>query len=1047
MNRISLNEVHEKIIRALTDKNLLNSINSTEEKIQSLVLNKGFINKLSFLIGKDKISCRDIENLSMDILKVFSEEAPKDWLSYSFGFALNKIYPAYEFSQYDYKYEKATIILLKLINTIMGMFYCQELPKAIVEKIENNQNVQATTEDKDIEFNSFFRGKYVFEFIMLFNEIQDRYEYDRLIEIWRFSVDIANQLAEKGVLVNCGLIVNTLLIKHVDYCICKALECQETEGYTVDKFFTSICAENKLTEVNNLGENCYIGRFKEGHLPIEAIIIVYAALRINHKPSGKVEYSNKNTVIENIAKSCGNEAEANYVFNILLDFEDYLANKNLKIKFLSQKQATDKDKSLLDGSEIVDYIKNVAVDNNLKVMSTLNKDKDFGEFLELAKATTYRRDILAFLNIFEEFNLYLDDLKKLKLIEFLANYVEHNDSQVKVVAADILGKTLASYKGDRLKLWKNCIAQGVEKYSLQPNEEGILFVQYFVKAFINEMEGDCKEYIDFLIDYAKASLGDENKVTVILMSLMLVSIEKINGNQANRILSIVLDLFELNQERLTILGLYFIYVYKCYAYLNKDIFNKVKSYANNVNSDHRICVNYLKYKISLDIERNIELISVYNEFLDSKRRRLAEVFLANLKTEAYWIEKLVNIDFLMDIVKNSNDTIVLHTATHLCNLVKSSDRELVRSTAGKALYQVGEYLTMDQRNEISIELVKGIEVEGHKFSKYVPECLGRFALQLHTKELDECINNIRYIYLESSYETQSNALRALSVMLEYYLHSTSDMDYGQLEHRERLLTIISLIISGLVNENIGVRMDTMYYLGKYVFNSDELSEGDKYFVFKYSAKKLITLLEDKKENFVHFLNDTAALDHFYIFIKSFRINNENIDIPTNDKIAIYSDSFNPFLVENKNYISQLMKNGYDVYVYIDEFSCMEKNLPYKIRRRSAEIAIADQLNAFLFPENIIINLNSSNYMKMLSKVFANKGLQIFKADSVEKNIFRTSFIEDNTYKYLKAIGISRLDENQNKEIAKVREYSVEVVDDFCEKLTAEIGKYVFMYTN
>ncbi len=47
MNRISLNELHEEILEKLTQKDFIRRINVSEEKIQSLVLNKIFITKLS----------------------------------------------------------------------------------------------------------------------------------------------------------------------------------------------------------------------------------------------------------------------------------------------------------------------------------------------------------------------------------------------------------------------------------------------------------------------------------------------------------------------------------------------------------------------------------------------------------------------------------------------------------------------------------------------------------------------------------------------------------------------------------------------------------------------------------------------------------------------------------------------------------------------------------------------------------------------------------------------------------------------------------------
>ena len=54
------------------------------------------------------------------------------------------------------------------------------------------------------------------------------------------------------------------------------------------------------------------------------------------------------------------------------------------------------------------------------------------------------------------------------------------------------------------------------------------------------------------------------------------------------------------------------------------------------------------------------------------------------------------------------------------NLIKVSEHVVVRHDAGHALLRIIESLTPDQRNEISVELVKGLEVGEYEFSKYIP---------------------------------------------------------------------------------------------------------------------------------------------------------------------------------------------------------------------------------------------------------------------------------------------------------------------------------------
>ena len=87
--------------------------------------------------------------------------------------------------------------------------------------------------------------------------------------------------------------------------------------------------------------------------------------------------------------------------------------------------------------------------------------------------------------------------------------------------------------------------------------------------------------------------------------------------------------------------------------------------------------------------------------------------------------------------------VIFHMATHLSNLIKVSAKATVRNNAGLALLKVAPLLTTDQMNEIAIELVKGLELEGLEFSKYIPRYLGRLALLLPPKELDELLWDLK----------------------------------------------------------------------------------------------------------------------------------------------------------------------------------------------------------------------------------------------------------------------------------------------------------------
>ena len=85
--------------------------------------------------------------------------------------------------------------------------------------------------------------------------------------------------------------------------------------------------------------------------------------------------------------------------------------------------------------------------------------------------------------------------------------------------------------------------------------------------------------------------------------------------------------------------------------------------------------------------------------------------------------KSVNIKLLADQVDHGKRDHLLHICAHFSNLIKVSEQVGVRHDAGRALLRLAHLLATDQRNEIAVELLKGLEVGEYEFSKYIPEYL------------------------------------------------------------------------------------------------------------------------------------------------------------------------------------------------------------------------------------------------------------------------------------------------------------------------------------
>ena len=95
---------------------------------------------------------------------------------------------------------------------------------------------------------------------------------------------------------------------------------------------------------------------------------------------------------------------------------------------------------------------------------------------------------------------------------------------------------------------------------------------------------------------------------------------------------------------------------------------------------------------------------------------VSDIFLENLKSATPWILKSVNIKLLADQVDHGKRDHLLHICAHFSNLIKVSEQVGVRHDAGRALLRLAHLLTTDQRNEIAVELLKGLEVGEYELS-------------------------------------------------------------------------------------------------------------------------------------------------------------------------------------------------------------------------------------------------------------------------------------------------------------------------------------------
>jgi nicotinic acid mononucleotide adenylyltransferase len=328
----------------------------------------------------------------------------------------------------------------------------------------------------------------------------------------------------------------------------------------------------------------------------------------------------------------------------------------------------------------------------------------------------------------------------------------------------------------------------------------------------------------------------------------------------------------------------------------------------------------------------------------------------------------------------------LYTAIHFCNILKVSAREDVRNHGGEALLAIVPHISFEQRNDVVIELVRGLGIEGYQFAKYIPEYLGRLILYLQPVELDEFIEDITKQTKQSNAQMNGLLLKTIGIAIENY-HQYKDLfeEEEKVYHR-RLVKMLGILLNGLVHYNQQVKNTAFSVIGKDIFGSFVLDLEKKNQIFQLIAKKLLTLIaDDKEENLLTFFNHAAGLNHIYRFIADYIFYQGDTNIRLTPQIAFFPGTFDPFSLSHKEIAREIRRLGFEVYLAVDEFSWSKKTQPNLIRRNIIKMSIADELGIYLYPEDLSTNIANDRDLERLKAAFPHSEVYIVAGSDVILN--------------------------------------------------------------
>lgn len=1013
MSRSVLN-VHKEILNSLTQKDFLKRINISEERVQAFLINTKFVDNLLALINKKQITCKSVIDLSTDILNNVCSEPPEDWLSYIFQYVLNKSFPEAVTIKLNPKNEISVIIYLEILRTILKYAQHNNLSKIPKFEFLNDEEIRDLPNRSEyLNFLDIYDKNYVYELMMLDGEVNGYNTLKHVTAVHFVAMHVARQLKKTGVQVNLGLVSGSAAGHDIGKYGCKGLEKRRVaylHYYYTDQWFIRY----NMPGIALIAANHSTWDLELENLSLESLLLIYADFRVKNRQTKTGQemhiFSLKESfsIILDKLDNVDEVKEKRYirVYSKLKDFEDYLVNKGIDIDLKSKEPQFLKtvDFALIDGYEVVSNFKLMAFEHNISLMSKLNNEVTFTGMIEAARSEQDWKNIRAYLNILEEYSIYLSQKEKLFALSFLYELLVHREGDIRRQAANLMGKIIVHYDMEYTKeipedvrinhteekaclsLWDKYLGLFLDPgYKVTDNQKE--WIGYSLRIFVDSVIGSPRnkfkeEYIEIFLKHLQTDMKEEVAKLNSLNSLLSVPLELYDEEQLSFVLSFSARSIKAPSYSVRLMAAQFLYKavqqVKIIGQSLMDILDIVADFS----MDEGLCMNYLKYKIAQSLNAPDPLLKKYSVLLTGNWYKTSDIFLNNLKAATPWNVKTISIDYIMETLSKKNEVALLQAATHLANLVKVSAKESVRNKAGNSLVQLGPMLTIDQRNEIAFELIKGLEIDEMQYAKYIPEYLGRFVMLLSPKELDEFIIDLKNIYNNTSERSSALVIDTFGVMIQYYPEYKDRFGEDNSAIEKRLIKILGIILGGLANFNTQVKQETFLVIGQYIFGSKILSLKQKHKIFSLIYKKLLTLINEKELSDLFFFNNSASFNHIYRFISDYEFFNSKFDIKENKNIAFFPGTFDPFSLSHKGIVIEIRNLGYDVYLAVDEFSWSKKVQPRMIRRQIINMSIADELGVYLFSDEIPINLSNNEDLKILKSLFPNKDVHIVVGSDV-----------------------------------------------------------------
>ena len=956
---------------------------------------EGYMQRFAGLFSGARLRCADVLALCRPELETLCPGEPSEgWLAYAYDYARRLLYPEKTDAE---PFAPGAVFLLSVLQVLFAAE--AELlphdPAWTFDFLTDDELAGSPCAPSYQRFLRLWRREFVYELMRLGLEVTPYRTLEHIAGVHHLAVTAARALRKSGVAVDVALVSGAAAGHDLGKFGCRPGErVPYLHYFYTDQWFR----RRRMTDIGHVAANHSVWDLEPDYLSVEALLLIYADFRVKqlHDAQGR-EITRISTlaqafqVILDKLDDVDGEKQKRYtrVYARLEDFEQFMVSCGVDVTMSGgdTPPLSEKHTALMTDDEALRALTLRCVGHNMELMHRLTDQRSFARLLEEARGETDWRRLRAYLAVMESYSLYLHIPQKVQTLTFLYELLMHREGDIRRQAAALLGEIIAGFHAgyakerpadirpdpraitdvDQWRLYLDKILYPDHKLMPQHRRWIGYTLKFAVGSLLSHCPGREERFLAPVFAYYRRPEDlDDYTAFQLLDTAAALPDTAYTASRARQMTAFAAAL-SLRKD-LTIRMAAVLLLDRLARLYPED--GRALEAVTAVPDGDSGTLRYLKQDV---LSQGAPLLLPEDV--------VSEIFLDNLKTATPWITKQGNLRLLTDFARSGKSP-ALHIATHLSNLIKVSDRVTVRHSAGNALLALAPRLTADQRNEVAVELCRGLELGQQEFTKYIPDYLGRFALWLPPAELDEVLDDLRVNLSSSDSRVTASVLDTVGVIYEAYDAYRSRFPETDDAYRRRRERLLGLLMRGLSGIDGATRQEALFVLGRRVFGSGELGRHEKRRAFMLTQRKLLSAQDEFPGEGLTFYYRAAMLGKLYRFITEERLFHKGFDFGAPRPVAFFPGTFDPFTLSHKGIVRAIRDQGFEVLLAIDEFSWSKKTQPYRLRRRIAAMAVADVFHVSIFPEDFPVNIANPENLHELRAAFPGRSVSIVVGSDV-----------------------------------------------------------------